>query len=138
MKKLRQSFAVACIAFYVNHALAQHKSEDAIAEAAGAYLASVYALQAVKQTQCGYALLMDIEEFSQKAEQDVQSNIPSAYKNELSNIRASAKAEMQSIVADNIRSLDGKIDSKTQCGLVVGMLMGNFTQYWTEWEKVKK
>ena len=138
MKKLKQSLLVVCIAFHVSHAVAQQKSEGAIAEAAGAYLGAVYALQAVKQTQCGYALLMNIEELSQKAEQDVQSNISAAYKNELSNIRVSAKAEMQSIVANNIRSLDGKIDPKTQCGLVVGGLLGNLTQYWTEWEKVKK
>ncbi|MBK8103478.1 MAG: hypothetical protein IPK30_09415 [Cellvibrionales bacterium] len=135
MKNLKQSFVVACIAFYVNHSLAQHKSEDAITEAAGSYLASVYALQAVKQTKCGYALLMNIEELSQKAEQDIESNISSAYKNQLPKYKSTAKAEMQSIVANNIRSLDGKIDPKTQCGLVVGMLLGNFTQYWTEFEK---
>lgn len=138
MEKLKQLLVITFFTFYACQAFAQKKSEEAIAEAAGAYLAIVYALQAVKQTQCGYALLMNIEEFSQKAEQDVQSNIPPAYKNEALNILASTKAEMQSIVANNIRSLDGKIDPKTQCGLVVGGLLGNLTQYRTEWEQSKK
>ena len=137
MKKLNLSLAFACLAIYMGQALGQQNSPDAVAEAAGAYLGAVYSLQAVKKTKCGYALLLDIGDFSQKAERDVRSNIPNAYKNELTNFIESVKHESQKIVANNIKNLEGKIDPRTQCGLVVGGLLGNLTQHWTEWERVK-
>jgi hypothetical protein len=56
----------------------------------------------------------------------------------LQNFIVSTKSESKEIVAGQISALNGKFDSKTQCGLVVGGLLRNLTQYWTEWEDVKK
>lgn len=138
MNTFKISLAIAFLVFHMSQVFAQQQSADTIAEAAGAYLGAVYALQAVKKTRCGYALLLNIGEYSQKAEKDVQSNLSLAYKNDLDEFISSSKHESQKLVADNIRLLDGRIDEKTQCGLVVGMLLGNLTQYWTEWEKIKR
>lgn len=119
-------------------ALAAQDAADAAAEAAGSYLGAVHVLQAAKKTQCGYALLMDVEDFSRKAEQDVLKTLPAKYKKDVANLIPTLKQQSPSVVAKSLKDLEGKLDDKTRCGLVVGMFLGNLTQQWTDWERAKK
>ena len=119
-------------------ALAAQDAVDAAAEAAGSYLGAVHVLLAAKSTQCGYALLMDVEELSRKAEQDVLKTLPAKYKKDVASFIPTLKQQSPSIVAKSLKDLEGKLDDKTRCGLVVGMFLGNLTQQWTDWERAKR
>ena len=134
-----KTLAIVALLLLAYSAVASAQSAaDAAAEAAGSYLGAIHILQAAKKTQCGYALLMDIDDFSRKAEQDVLNTLPIKYKKDMANFIPTLKQQSPSIVAKSIKDLDGRIDEKTRCGLVVGAFLGNLTQYWTEWEQAKK
>ena len=134
-----KTLAIVALLLLAYSAVASAQSAaDAAAEAAGSYLGAIHILQASKKTQCGYALLMDIDDFSRKAEQDVLNTLPIKYKKDMANFIPTLKQQSPSIVAKSIKDLDGRIDEKTRCGLVVGTFLGNLTQYWTEWEQAKK
>lgn len=72
-----------CAILVSTTAVAAQDAADAAAEAAGSYLGAVHVLQAAKKTQCGYALLMDVEDLSRKAEQDVLKTLPAKYKKDV-------------------------------------------------------
>jgi len=119
-------------------ATAAQDAADAAAEAAGGYLTTVYILHAVKKTQCGYALLMDVENLLRKAEQDVLKTLPTKYRKDLQGFISTSKQQGSSIVAKSLKDLEGKFDDKTRCGLVVGMHLGTHAEYWKAWEQAKK
>jgi hypothetical protein len=126
------------LTFVLTTTSAAQDVEDSVVEAAAAYLSAVHLLKAVKNTQCGYALLMDAEDLSRKAELDIINALPEKRKKELPAFISTLKQESQNVVAEHLKDIEGKLDDKTRCGLVVGMFIGNFTQYWTEWERAKK
>ena len=104
-------------------------------EAAGAYLGATYLLEAARTTRCGYALLIDIDHLLQEAEREVKSNVAPKHHEELFEFMTKSRHESRSTVNSIIMDLDGKVDSRTQCGIVVGMLIGNFSTYRTQWRR---
>ncbi len=118
--------------------IAAQDAAEAAAEAAGGYLSTVYMLHAVKKTQCGYALLMDVEDLTRKAEQDVLRTLPPKYRKDVLGGISTLKQQSPSDVAKYIKDFEGKFDDKTRCGLVVGMYLGLHVEFFKAWERAKK
>ena len=130
---------ITCLTFTLamGHAQAQDAADSA-AEAAGGHLGAVYMLHAVKKTQCGYALLLDVEDLSRKVEQDVLRTLPPKYRKDVLGGISTLKQQSPSDVAKYIKDLEGKFDDKTRCGLVVGMYIGIHIEFVKAWERAKK
>ncbi len=127
-----------CLILISVPAIAAQDAADAATEAAAGYLGTVYVLLAVKKTQCGYALLMDVENLSRKAEQDVLKTLPPKYRKDVPDFISTLKQKSPGLVAKSIKDLEGKFDDKTRCGLVVGGAIGIHTEYWKAWERAKE
>lgn len=116
--------------------------EEAVTRAAGAYMHATHVLQSLKQTSCGYALLMDVDELSRKAEQDILNTIQSKYQKDLSSNIKQSKQNSTNLVTKDIEELEnkstGKLDGKTTCGLMVGGSIAIYNQYFALWENAKK
>jgi hypothetical protein len=141
-KKMRgKNLIVAMLSVFLSTPVfAGQDAAETAAEAAGAYMGATHILQAVKKTPCGYALLLDSDEVSRKAEQDVLKNLPSKYQKDLSSAIKYSKQDSIDLVAKDLKDdrLRGKLDEKTICGLMVGRYVAIFGQYWASWERAKK
>lgn len=124
--------------FLSNPVIAGQDAAETAAEAAGAYMAAAHILQATKKTPCGYALLLNADEVSRKAEQDVLKNLPSKYQKYLSSSIQKSKQDSKNLVAKDLKDRTGQLDDKTTCGLMVGGYIAIFGQYWASWERAKK
>ncbi len=127
-----------CLILVSAPAIAAQNAADAATEAAAGYLSTVYMLHAVKKTQCGYALSMDVEDLSRKAEQDVLRTLPPKYRKDVLGGISTLKQQSPSDVAKYIKDLEGKFDDKTRCGVVVGMYLGLHVEFFKAWERAKK
>lgn len=130
--------AIMLSVFLASPVIAGQDTAEAAAEAAGAYMTAAHVLQATKKTPCGYALLLNADEVSRKAEQDVLKNLPSKYQKYLSSSIQKSKQDSQNLVAKDLKDRMGQLDDKTTCGLMVGGYIAIFGQYWANWERAKK
>ena len=115
--------------------------QDGVEEAAGAYMAAAHNLQSLKQTSCGYALLLDGDELSRKAERDILNTIQSKYQKDVSSHIKHSKQISINLVAENLadnRLREKKLDEKTICGIWVGGFTAIYNQYLALWENAKK
>lgn len=130
--------AILLSVFLASSVIAGQDTAEAVAEAAGAYMTAAHILQATKKTPCGYALLLNADEVSRKAEQDVLKNLPSKYQKYLSSSVKKSKQDSQDIVEKDLKNRTEQLDEKTTCGLMVGGYVAIFGQYWASWERAKK
>jgi hypothetical protein len=137
-----KNLTVAMLSMFLSTPVFAQDASETAAQAAGAYMGATHILQSLKQTQCGYALLLDADELSKKAEQDILKNLPSKYQKDLSSHIQQSKQYSTNLVTKDIEEqenkLRGKLDGKTTCGLMVGGSIAIYNQYLALWENAKK
>ena len=113
----------------------------ALARKAGALLGAAETVRVYKQTDCAYALPRSFPSADQLWRDEIFPAIPAGHKDEFSklleSLRPLLKRQADTMVAESFRSVSGKLDRKTVCGLVGGVLATVFGRATDEFQEQK-